>query len=69
MIKNVLSEAWRYWKWLCVTMMTTTILLMIATWVLGGFKDQEAQELSPSEQCLDDGGRWNAETSDCEHAA
>lgn len=69
MMKRVLKEAWRYWKWLCVASVTSFIVLVTLTYLLGGFADKTPPPLSPSEQCLDNGGRWNADTLDCEHAA
>lgn len=65
MMKKIAAEAWRYWKWLCVAFMTSVIVLGILAYLLGGFNPAPVMP-SPSEACIDNGGRWNADTESCE---
>lgn len=65
---NILQNFWRYWKWLCVALMTTFVLLYAAATIINYFK-------SPSEdkkmigECIDRGGTWDAVENICKTAA
>lgn len=66
MIKKILAQAWRYWKWICVALLTTYALLILATGIINFFKSPAPSKLSPAEHCIESGGRWNADTQSCE---
>jgi hypothetical protein len=69
MIKKILAHVWHYWKWLCVALVTSFVLLVLATAALDYFKGTSPQVPTPAELCIEEGGRWNANEFWCEKAA
>ncbi len=51
---NILQNFWRYWKWLCVALMTTFVVLALAAAVINHFKSAPAE--SGAEACIESGG-------------
>jgi hypothetical protein len=68
-MKRIFLELWRYWKWLCVSLMTSFIVLGSLAYLLGGFDTASPPELSPAEQCLESSGTWNADVESCERVS
>ena len=64
---NILQSFWRYWKWLCVALMTSFVVLALAAAALHYFKSP-----APSREigdCLDKGGTWDDGEGLCKTAA
>ena len=64
---TILQNLWRYWKWLCVALLTTTLVLFLVATVLTNFKPFGDDDAAATE-CVDSGGTWNADTRACERA-
>lgn len=65
---NILKSFWTYWKWLCVALMTTFVILIIAAAILTWFKKPSADQKLIGD-CIDNGGSWDEERSECRSAA
>lgn len=63
-----LQMFWRYWKWLCVALGTTFILLFVLAAILNHFKQVHINDDRPV-KCLDAGGTWDAEEQQCRMAS
>ena len=65
---NIAKEFWRYWKWLCVALMTSFVVLALLAAIITYVKPSAI----PREQidaCLDGGGAWDADTQSCKAPA
>lgn len=55
---KLLSAFWRYWKWLCVALMTSFVLLALVAAAVHLFKSP-ATDRKAIDACLDGGGTWD----------
>lgn len=65
---KLLSALWRYWKWLCVALLTSFAVLAVVAAIITSFK-LDPLDKTPIEHCIDTGGTWNAEEGVCRRAA
>lgn len=65
---KILAALWRYWKWLCVAIFTTFVVLYLLAALLGSFKSITINDDRP-QKCLDTGGAWNADDQRCHIAS
>ena len=65
---KLLSAFWRYWKWLCVALMTSFVLLAIVAAIVNHFKSP-VEKRKAIESCIDSGGVWDDAESFCKTAA
>lgn len=65
---KLLSAFWRYWKWLCVALMTSFIILAILAAAVHYFKSPAADRKA-IDACLDRGGTWDDGEGICKIAA
>ena len=65
---NILSAFWRYWKWVCVALMTTFVVLALAAALINWMKKPSADKRLIS-QCIDNGGTWDDDRAECRSAA
>ena len=63
----IFKEIWRYWKWLCVALVSTTAILLLAATVLTYFNPPDVPPPG-RDVCIESGGTWNADTLSCERA-
>ncbi len=69
-MKNILKKLWQYWKWVCVTLLTTYAALILITGLVMGWKHMKPTDHQKKvQECIETGGRWNADTNSCENAA
>lgn len=54
---NILQNFWRYWKWLCVALMTSFVVLALAAAVINHFKSAPAGNGAAA--CIESGGTWD----------
>lgn len=54
---KLLSAFWRYWKWLCVALMTSFVLLAILAAIVTYFKMPEPD--GHIRDCIESGGTWD----------
>ena len=64
---SVLKEMWRYWKWLCVALVTTCVVLGVLALLLGGFDKPEPDQHIGA--CIESGGTWVDEEGICKTPA
>lgn len=55
---TILMQFWRYWKWLCVALMTTFVVLALAAAVINHFKSS-APASNGAAACIESGGTWD----------
>ena len=55
---KLLSAFWRYWKWLCVALMTSFVLLALLAAILH-FVKTPSSDREAIEACLESGGTWD----------
>lgn len=67
-MKDIFAALWRYWKFLCVALLTTFVVLFLLAAILGAFKSVQIHDDRPG-KCLDAGGTWNADEQMCKTAA
>lgn len=65
---NILSAAWRYWKWLCVALTTSFAVLFLLAAIVTHFKSSTSDKDSIG-RCIDSGGTWDDENQACKAAA
>lgn len=65
---RLLSAFWRYWKWLCVALMTSFVLLAILAAAVQYFKSPAADRKA-IDACIDGGGAWDEGEGRCKTAA
>ncbi len=65
---KLISAFWRYWKWLCVALMTSFVVLAILAALIASFK-LDPIDKTPIERCIDSGGSWDAGEGVCKNAA
>lgn len=53
---NLLSSFWRYWKWLCVALMTSFVLLGLIALLVVNFEMPEPDKAI--RECIESGGIW-----------
>jgi len=66
---NIAQHFWRYWKWLCVALVTTAVVLFLLATLVNFFKSSAGPDTAPPAQCIDQGGTWNAEEGRCQFPA
>ena len=65
---KLLSAFWRYWKWLCVALMTSFVLLALLAAAIHLLKSP-APDRKVIDACLDGGGTWDAGAGLCKAPA
>jgi len=65
---KLLSAFWRYWKWVCVALMTSFVVLALLAAALQFFKSP-SENRKAIEGCLDRGGTWDDGEGLCKAAA
>ena len=65
--KKIGTEFWRYWKWLCIALVTTTVILFLLAAMLTNFNPFGPKD-DAANICIEGGGTWNADTSACHRA-
>jgi hypothetical protein len=65
---KLLSAFWRYWKWLCVALMTSFVLLAIVAAIVHVVKTP-SQDRGVIDACIDNGGTWDAGAGLCKAPA
>ena len=63
---SIAREFWRYWKWLCVALMTSFVILFLLTWIISYFDMPEPD--SNIRECIEGGGTWDDENHLCKAA-
>lgn len=67
---KMLSAFWRYWKWLCVALMTSFVVLALLAAAIHYFKSPSADDLRKAiDACIDGGGTWDDGEGFCKNAA
>ena len=64
---NIAKEFWRYWKWLCVALMTSFVVLALAAAVVHYFKSARVNDGAAA--CIDSGGTWDDGAGLCKSPA
>ena len=63
---SIAKELWRYWKWLCVALMTSFVILFLFAWIVTGFEMPEPDKHIL--ECIESGGTWDDENLICKSA-
>lgn len=63
---KILNAFWRYWKWLCVALVTTCILLAIPAYFIMYMDMPEPDR--PVRECIESGGTWDDGAGICKAA-
>jgi hypothetical protein len=66
---KLLSAFWRYWKWLCVALMTSFVVLALLAAVLHYFKSPPGENRKTIDACIEGGGTWDDGEGLCKNAA
>lgn len=61
----MLQKLWRYWKWLCMALRSTFVLLALLAGTITYFKSSAKANRDVIDECIDSGGTWDASTQEC----
>jgi hypothetical protein len=61
-----LKEFWQYWKWLCVALMTSFVILFVLSMIITHFQMPEPDK--NIRECIESGGTWDADSLICKAA-
>ncbi|HEU4837861.1 MAG TPA: hypothetical protein VFS88_00450 [Micavibrio sp.] len=65
---KLLSSFWRYWKWLCVALMTSFVMLALLAAAIQYFKSP-GENRKAIDACIEGGGTWDDGEGICKNAA
>ena len=63
---KVVKEFWRYWKFLCVALMTSFVILFLLAWIMTQFEFPEPDK--NIRECIESGGTWDDQELICKAA-
>ena len=61
---TILKSFWHYWKWLCVALVSTVVVLYPLALVVQHFSGPDVTKEQIS-RCIDHGGTWDDEAKVC----
>ena len=68
-VMKLLSAFWRYWKWLCVALMTGFVILAVLAAAIHYLKSPAAENRKAIDACIGNGGIWDDGEGLCKNAA